>query len=256
LQPLTVVILVAGLCGLALLVRSFPRDWVRPTRPYEELAAALRGQVEFARGLTVAVIAVTAIALTLGFGAVERLIWRPVPEAVFVLLPARFLFTTPGLFIGAATGGLLAPHIHRQILKGRYWDGWFVGYRRRHPRSPAPAAREYLRERRLITLSTPIVAVIGLIVACLLLDAHAYLTPSEIVVKPFGGFRERRHTYADVESMNTRLASKHRLECRIAFKDGATFSTEAPPTTLTNREVDALATYVFERTGVPWTHDP
>jgi hypothetical protein len=157
-----------------------------------------------------------------------------------------------------STGGFLEGRIDRWILKERYSDGWFVEYRRRRQSARPLTARDYLSERRAMTFMVPILAVVGLISFCLDLDAYAYATPSEIVVNPFFGFQERHHRYTDVQSINTRLIGKRhdQLECQISFKDGSTFSTDAPPSRLTNAEIDLLAAYVYERTTARWTHNP
>jgi hypothetical protein len=256
-EALIVSIVIAGAFAVAALDRALPRDWVQPTRPYGELKAELGKRITFAKVALLAIMALVGLASTLGFLAAATLVWHPVPEAAFVLRPARFLFALPGLLIGLATGGLLEARVDRWILKERYWDAWFVEYRNRYRRARPPTAREYLSQRRATTFLVPISAAVGLIAFCLALDAYTYLTPSEIVVNPFFGFQERQHRYAEVQSINTRLIGKRRdqLECQILFKDGSIFSTDAPPSRLTNAEIDAFAAYVYERTTVPWTHN-
>jgi hypothetical protein len=195
---------------------------------------------------------------TLAFLAGATLAWQPAPDAAFVLRPARTLFAIPGMFFGLAMGGLLEGRIDRRILKERHSEGWFVAYRNRYRRARPPTERDYLSEQRAMTFLVPILAVVGLVGSCLALDAYAYVTPSEIVVNPFFGLQERHHPYTDVQSINTRLIGKRhdQLECQILFKDGSILSTDAPPARLTDAEIDLLAAYVYERTTVPWTHDP
>jgi hypothetical protein len=257
-EALIVSIVIMGVAAVAALDRFLPTDWVQPTRPYEELKAELGTRISFAKGVMLAVIGLTGLVSTLGFLAAETLVSHSVPGAAFILRPGRVLFVLPGMLIGVATGGLLEGRIDRRILKERYWDGWFVDYRRRRRSARSPTARDYLSERRTMTLMVPILAVAGLIGICLDLDAYGYVTPSEIEVNPFFSFRERHHLYTDVQSISTRLIGKRhdQLECRILFKDGSSFSTDAPPSTLTNAEINLLAAYVYERTAVPWTHNP
>lgn len=257
-QALIVSIVIAGVSVVAALDRFLPTDWVQPTRPYEELKAELGTRISFAKGVMLFVIVLAGLGSTLGFLATATLVPHSVPGAAFVLRPARVLYVLPGLLIGVATGGFLEGRIDRWILKERYSDGWFVEYRRRRQRARPPTARDYLSERRAMTFMVPILAVVGLISFCLDLDAYAYATPSEIVVNPFFAFQERHHRYTDVQSINTRLIGKRhdQLECQISFKDGSTFSTDAPPSRLTNAEIDLLAAYVYERTTARWTHNP
>jgi hypothetical protein len=257
-EALIVSIVIGGVSAVAALDRFLPRDWEPPTGPYEELKGELGARLSFEKGVLVAIFVVAGLASTLGFLAAATLVWHPVPEAAFTVRPARILFTLAGLLIGAATAGFLEAPVDRLFLKERYWDGWFVDHRRRSPKGPLPTARQYLFERRGMTFLVPILAVVGLSGFCLALDAYAYVTPSEIVVNPFFGFQERHHRYADVQSIDTRLIGRRhdQRECRILFKDGSTFSTDAPPSRLTNAELDQLAAYVYERTTVPWTHKP
>jgi hypothetical protein len=257
-EALIVGIVLAGVFAVPALERSLPREWVQPTRPYEDLKAELGKRVSFARGVMLGTMALAALASTLGFLAAATLVPHPAPSAAFVLRPVRGLFALPGMLIGFATAGLLDGRIDRRILKERYSDGWFVDHRSRRPGARPPTARDYLSERRAIKFLVPILAVVGLIGSCLALDTYAYVTPSEIVMNPFFGFQERHHPYTDVRSINTRFIGKHRdqLECQILFKDGSIFSTDAPPSRLTEAEIDLFAAYVYERTTVPWTHNP
>lgn len=256
-EALIISIVIAGVSAVAALDRFLPSDWVQPTRPYEELKAELGSRISFGKAMLLAIFVLATLASTLGCLVAEMRVWHPLPEAAIISRPARILFVLSGLLVGAATAGLLETLIDRRIVKERYWEAWFVEHRSRYPRASPPTAREYLSERRAMTFLVPILAVLGLIGFCLVLDAYAYVTPSEIVVNPLFGFQERRHPYADVQSINTRLMGKRhdQHECQILFKDGSTFSTEAPPSRLTNGEVDALAAYVYERTTVPWTHN-
>jgi hypothetical protein len=257
-EALIVGIAIAGVFAVAARQRFSPRDWVQPTRPYEDLRAELGARISFAKGVLLAVMALAALASVLGFLAAAPLAWRPAPDAALVLRPARTLFVLPGVFIGIAAGGLLDGRIDRWILKERCSDGWFVDHGNRSRRARPPTARDYLSERRALALLMPILAAVGLIASCLALDAYAYVTPSEIVVNPFFGFQERHHPYTDVRSIDTRLIGKRHdeLECQILFNDGSILSTDAPPARLTNAETDLLAAYVYERTTAPWTHHP
>jgi hypothetical protein len=252
-EALVVGIVIAGMVARSALDRFVPKDWVQPTRPYEELKTEVGSLISFGRGVILAVLGLVCVLSTLGFVAAESLVSHRLSDAVFVLAVQPILFGLPSLFIGLATALLLERPIDRWIAKERYWDVWFVSYRNRHPNSPPPGASEYLAERRGKTLGVPILAAGGLVACCLMLDMYAYVTPTQIVVNPLFGFEEHHHSFAEVESINTRYI-RSQLECRIAFKNDSTLS--SAPSELSNRQIDALATYVSERTAAPWTHDP
>jgi hypothetical protein len=257
-EALIVSIVIAGISGVSLLNRCLPMDWVQPTRPYEQLKAELRTRIWLSKVSMVGVVVFAALAATFGFESAQTVVRHPVPGAAFIVRPSRAVFALPGLFIGIAVAGLLEVPIDRWISKEKYWDCWFVDYRNRNRRARPPTARNYLWERRAMAFLIPIMAAMSLIFSFLAFDAYAYVTPSKIVVNPFFGFQEHHHLYTDVQSISTRLIGKRRdqLECQILFKDRSILSTDAPPSRLTNSEVEALGAYVFERTTVPWTHDP
>ena len=256
-EALIISIAIAGVCGFAAVDRCIPSDWKQPTRPFEELKAELGDRVSLLRGVIIAVIALGALASTLGFMAAARSIWHPPPDAMFVLRPPGVMFVGPGFLIGIALAGLFEAHIDRRIMKDRYWDAWYVARGRRYVNPPRPTERQFLRGRRATTIMVPLFATVGLIASCLALDSWGYVTPTEIAANRFLSFREVHHAFSDVTSIRTYLTGKHHnyLACRIRFNDGSSFSNQDPPSNLTNAETEALAAYVFERTSVPWTRD-
>ncbi len=258
-EALIISIVVAGLCGFAAVDRFLPgdADWKPPTRSFEELKAELGDDVNLAKLALFAVIALATLIFTLAFIAAARAAWQPPPDALFVLRPQWVVFLGPGILTAAAAACLIEGHLDRRILKDRYWDGWYVARARKYGPPPPPTRRQFLWQRRAMTIVAPLLATAGLVTACLLADSWAYVTPAEIVANPFFGFHEVHHPLSDVASIRTRTIGKHHdgLECRIRFEDGALLSTQGPPSTLSNAEVEALAGYVSERTAVPWTRD-
>jgi hypothetical protein len=253
-KALIVCIVAAGVCGVAALDHRLPRDWTQPTRSYGDLRAELRNEVTLYTRIALAFFAAASLTTILVFLAVAALVGRPIPAAAIVVRPTQVLLALLGLPMGLAAMFLTGPFMRRR-LKGRYSDFWFVVSRRPSPKVKPPSAREYLRERRLLTLLVPILATAALVGFCLALDSYVYVTPSEIVENPFLGFQEHHRRYADVAAVDTRFGGKHhnQLACTIRFADGTSFSTDAVAPGQKNAELEALAAYVVERSSAPWT---
>lgn len=254
--PAVIVCLVAaGLGGARAVDRILPREITPSRRSYEDLSAEFKPWLASSTVLALVLFAAASLAWGLFLLAADGLLDRH-PAVAFDLRPARIMFAVPALFLGLVSTALLHERLMRRRLKERYSDFWSFEihhrHRKRHTILPAPSAREYLAERRGLVFLTPLLAVASLVFLCLTVDTYAYVTPAEIVVNPFLGFRERHYRFGDVASVHMRLAGRRQqLDCVIDFKDGSSFSTETPPSRLNEAETRALAGYVFDRTRLP-----
>jgi hypothetical protein len=245
-------IVAAGLGGIRAVDRLLPRNVTPSSQSYEDLTTEFRPWLASSTMLALALFAAASVAWGLFMLAVDALLDGHAAVA-FDLRPARIMFVLPALFLGMVNTALLHERLMRRRLKERYSDFWSFEihhrHRKRHRILPAPSAREYLAERRGLVFLTPLLAVASLVLLCLTVDTYAYVTPTEIVVNPFLGLRERHYRFGDVASVHMRLAGRRQqLDCVIDFKDGSSFSTQTPPSRLTEAETRALAGYVFDRT--------
>jgi hypothetical protein len=258
-EALIISIAAAGICGMAALDRALPAEWTPPTRSYDELAAELGRWFTYAIRVGLGIAAVVGLATTLGFLAAAEWVVHRMTDAAFVIRPSALMFILLGVYAGMAAMMLFTRPIMRRKLKERYSDYWFVAQslRRKRKSLRPPSAGDYRSQRRAVIIMGPFLAVLSLGFGCLMLDTYGYLTPSELVMNPLLGFRESRHPYSDVTSIDTYVSGRYhdQLECTIRFKDGSAFETASLLSNLGPAETRSLAAFVFERTRAPWRQE-
>jgi hypothetical protein len=251
LHNLGVASLSAALNALAfeLIRRRFPAG--RPTARWEELTDEEYRRVQ--RMASLEPLLAVAFAGVLGYGSF--LVYRalgawlaPRPAgAAFFFRTEEWAWALLAMFSGLLLGGLVLLTFLRNHL-GSTFDA-YVSLRIRQTGFDSWAALRWLSWAA---------AVPGTVFLCLALGHSLAITESEIRYDPFWSLVPRRYRMADVGAVSFALHSRApngsvvaRPHYEVAFRDGYRFSSGDVPADSSRAELEAIARFVSEKSGVP-----